>query len=152
MKKRSKPDKVDLEVIRDQILDFACTKHDFKLEKDSFNPNGDWNSAFIIEIKAKPDTDRLFCEAPFGEYFIRFSLELVVDNKIWEMRYKDIIRKISEFDVALFQSPDTGGSEQQNCRLYSRAWIPNFNQRVFGLTFSNLMDCKDAVIIMLSNG
>ncbi len=40
MKKKRRPDKSDLEAIRDQILDFACAKHDFKLETDDFLPEG----------------------------------------------------------------------------------------------------------------
>jgi len=34
MKKKRVPDKSDLDAIRDQILDFACAKHDFKPETD----------------------------------------------------------------------------------------------------------------------
>ncbi len=51
MKKKRRPDKSDLEAIRDQILDFACTKHDFKLEKDDFLPEGDWNGVFIVSSR-----------------------------------------------------------------------------------------------------
>ena len=60
----------DLENIRDLILNFACTIHDFTLEKDDFLPNGDWNSTFLITFKHNKQEDRLFCEAPFGEYFL----------------------------------------------------------------------------------
>jgi hypothetical protein len=46
MKKGIKPGISDLKNIRDLILEFACTIHDFTLEKDDFLPNGDWNSTF----------------------------------------------------------------------------------------------------------
>jgi len=51
MKKKRRPDKSDLEVIRDQILDFACTKHGFKLEKDDFLQEGDWDGVFIVKFR-----------------------------------------------------------------------------------------------------
>ena len=38
MKKRIKPGILDLKNIRDLILEFACTIHDFTLEKDDFMP------------------------------------------------------------------------------------------------------------------
>ena len=69
MKKKRRPDKSDLEAIRDQILDFACTKHDFKLEKDDFLPEGDWNGVFIVKFRDSSEEDRLYCEAPLGENF-----------------------------------------------------------------------------------
>ncbi len=150
MKKKRRPDKSDLEAIRDQILDFACTKHDFKLETDDFLPEGDWNGVFIVKFKDNPKEDRLYCEAPLGENFFRFGLDLVFDEKVWERKYENILREVSGYDVAIYLSPDKGEEGKRHCRLYSRAWIPNFSQRIFGLTLSNLMDCKDAVLLMLS--
>ena len=155
MKKKRRPDKSDLEVIRDQILDFACTKHDFKLEKDDFLPEGDWNGVFIVKFRDSSEEDRLYCEAPLGENFFRFGLDLVFDEKVWEREYENISREVAGYDVALYLS-SAGGSPRRllsgeeegkrHCRLYSRAWIPNFSQRIFGLTLSNLMDCKAAVL------
>ncbi len=150
MKKKRKPDKSDLEAIRDQILDFACTKHDFKLETDDFLPEGDWNGIFIVKFKDNLQEDRLYCEAPLGENFFRFGLDLVFDEKVWERKYENILREVSGYDVAIYLSPDKGENGKRHCRLYSRTWIPNFSQRIFGLTLSNLMDCKDAVLLMLS--
>ena len=150
MKKKRRPDKSDLEAIRDQILDFACTKHDFKLEKDDFLPEGDWNGVFIVKFRDSSEEDRLHCEAPLGENFFRFGLDLVFDEKIWERKYENIFREVSGYDVALYLSPARGEEGKRHCRLYSRAWIPNFSQRIFGLTLSNLMDCKDAVLSILS--
>ena len=146
MKKKRKPDKSDLEAIRDQILDFACTKHDFKLETDDFLPEGDWNGVFIVKFRDSSEEDRLYCEASLGENFFRFGLDLSFDEKIWEREYENIFREVSGYDVALYLSPARGEEGKRHCRLYSRAWIPNFSQRIFGLTLSNLMDCKDAVL------
>ena len=155
MKKKRRPDKSDLEAIRDQILDFACTKHDFKLEKDDFLPEGDWNGVFIVKFRDSSEEDRLHCEAPLGENFFRFGLDLVFDEKVWEREYENISREVAGYDVALYLSSAGGiprrllsGEEEgkRHCRLYSRAWIPNFSQRIFGLTLSNLMDCKAAVL------
>ena len=146
MKKKRRPDKSDLEAIRDQILDFACTKHDFKLEKDDFLPEGDWNGVFIVKFRDSSEEDRLYCEAPLGENFFRFGLDLVFDEKVWEREYENIFREVAEYDVALYLSPAGGEEDKRHCRLCSRAWIPNFSQRIFGLTLSNLMDCKAAVL------
>lgn len=146
MKKKRRPAKSDLEAIRDQILDFACTKHDFKLEKDDFLPEGDWNGVFIVKFRDSSEEDRLYCEAPLGENFFRFGLDLVFDEKVWEKEYENIFREVAGYDVALYLSPAGGEEDKRHCRLYSRAWIPNFNQRIFGLTLSSLMDCKAAVL------
>ena len=150
MKKKRRPDKSDLEAIRDQILDFACTKHDFKLEKDDFLPEGDWNGVFIVKFRDSSEEDRLHCEAPLGENFFRFGLDLVFDEKVWEREYENIFREVAGYDVALYLSPAGEEEDKRHCRLCSRAWIPNFSQRIFGLTLSNLMDCKDAVLSTLS--
>ncbi len=150
MKKKRRPDKSDLEAIRDQILDFACAKHDFKLETDDFLPEGDWNGVFIVKFRDNPEGDRLYCEAPLGEHFLRFGLDLTFDEKIWEREYENIFREVSGYDVAIYLNPAKGEGRKRHCRLYSRAWIPNFSQRIFGLTLSNLMDCKAAVLSILS--
>ena len=87
MKKKRVPDKSDLEAIRDQILDFACAKHDFKPETDVFLQNGNWNGVFIVKFKDNPEEERLYCEAPLGEHFIRFGMDLEVDGEVWQKEY-----------------------------------------------------------------
>ncbi|MBT3881260.1 MAG: hypothetical protein HON76_16515 [Candidatus Scalindua sp.] len=150
MKKKRVPDKSDLDTIRDQILDFACAKHDFKPEADEFLQNGDWNGIFIVKFRDNPEEERLYCEAPLGEHFIRFGLHLEVDGETWKTEYENILRKVSGHDVALCPIPDEGEESKKHCRLYLRAWTPNFSQRIFGLTLTNLMDCKETVLSMLS--
>jgi len=135
-----------LEAVRDQILDFACAKHDFRLETDNFLPEGDWEGVFTVKFRDNPDEDRLYCKIPFGEHFLRFGLDVEIDGKIWDRENGNLIREASEYDVAVYLSPGKGVDGRRHCRLYSRAWIPNFSQRIFGLTLSNLMDCKDAVL------
>ncbi len=114
MKKKRRPDKSDLEAIRDQILDFACTKHDFKLEKDEFLPEGDWNGVFNVKFRDSPEEDRLHCEAPLGESFFRFGLDLVFDEKIWEREHENISREVAGYDVALYLNP-AGVSPRRLC-------------------------------------
>ena len=63
----------------------------------------------------------------------------------------DILREASVYDVAIYPSHTPEGGKRC-CRLSLRAWIPNFGQRIFGLTFSNLMDCKKAILSMLALG
>jgi len=150
MKKKRVPDKSDLEAIRDQILDFACAKHNFKPETDGFLQNGDWKGIFIVQFKGNPEEERLHCEAPLGEHFIRFGLNLEIDGETWKQKYEKILREASGYDVAVYPIPVEGSESKTHCRLYSRAWIPNFSQRIFGLTLTNLMDCKKAVLSILS--
>ncbi len=145
MKKRIKPSVSDLKNIRDLILEFACTIHDFTLEKDDFLPNGDWNSTFLITFKHKKQEDRLFCHAPIGEYFLRFGVQILLEKKIWERESDAILAVISKFDIAIHPQSNEE-KDKICCHLTTRAWIPNFNQRIFGLTFSNLLDCKQAVL------
>jgi hypothetical protein len=151
MKKKRVPDKSDLDTIRDQILDFACAKHDFKPEADEFLQNGDWNGIFIVKFRDNPEEERLHCEVPLGEHFIRFGLNLEVDGETWKREYENILREASGYDVALYPIPADGEESKRHYGLYSRAWIPNFSQRIFGLTLTNLMDCKKAVLSILSN-
>ena len=80
MKKKRVPDKSDLDAIRDQILDFACAKHDFKPETDEFLRNGDWRGVFIVKFRDNPEEERLYCEAPLGEHFIRFGMNIEVNG------------------------------------------------------------------------
>ena len=51
MKEKRRPDRLDLEAIRNQILDFACAKHDFKLESEDFPFDGNWNGVFLVKFK-----------------------------------------------------------------------------------------------------
>ncbi len=151
MKEKRRPDRLDLEAIRNQILDFACAKHDFKLESEDFPFDGNWNGVFLIKFKDDSGEERLYCEAPLGEHFIRFGLDLEIDEKVWQEEHENISREASGYDVAVYppHAPEDG---KRHCRLSIRAWIPNFGQRIFGLTLSNLMDCKKAISLMLSKG
>ncbi len=151
MKRKRIPDKSDLEAIRDQILDFACAKHDFKPEKDEFLQNGNWRGVFIINFRDNPHEERLCCEAPLGEHFMRFGMDIEVDGEIWQREYENIFREVAKYDAAVYPIPVVGEGSKRHCRLYSRAWLPNFSQRIFGLTLSNLIDCKKAVLSMLSD-
>ncbi|MGQ3683948.1 MAG: hypothetical protein ACUBOA_02855 [Candidatus Loosdrechtia sp.] len=149
MKEKRKPDRSDLDAIRNQILDFACVKHDFKLESEDFPFDGNWNGVFLITFRDNPEEDKLYCEAPLGEHFIRFGLDLEVGEQTWQRERDNIIRKASGYDVAVypFLKEEEG---KRHCRLSARAWIHNFGQRIFGLNLSNLMDCKKAILLMLS--
>lgn len=151
MKKKRVPGKSDLDTIRDQILDFACAKHDFKPETDEFLQNGDWNGIFIVKFRDNPEKEQLHCKVPLGEHFIRFGLNLEVDGETWKREYENILRESSGYDVALYPIPAEGEESKRHYRLYSRAWIPNFSQRIFGLTLTNLMDCKKALLLILSS-
>ena len=149
MKEKRRPDRTDLEAVRSQILDFACAKHDFKLESEDFPFDGNWNGVFLIKFKDNSEEERLYCETPLGEHFIRFGLDLEVDEKVWQREHENIFREASGYDVAIYPSLTKEGG-QRHYRLSIRAWIPNFGQRIFGLTLSNLMDCKKAILLMLS--
>ncbi len=149
VKKKRVPDKSDLDAIRNQILDFACAKHDFKPETDEFLQNGDWKGVFIVKFRDSPEEELLYCEAPLGEHFIRFGMDLEVDKEVWRNGYEMIIQKTACYDVAVCPIPAKGEESNRHCRLYSRAWIPNFSQRIFGLTLTNLLDCKKAVSLIL---
>ncbi len=148
MKKKRVPDKSDLDAIRDQILDFACAKHDFKPETDEFLQNGDWHGVFIVEFRDNPEKERLYCEAPLAEHFIRFGMDIEADVEVWKNEYEKILQETSGYDIAVCPMPAEEESKR-HYRLYSRAWIPNFSQRIFGLTLTNLLDCKKAVSLIL---
>lgn len=150
MKKKRIPGRSDLEAIRDQILDFACSKHDFKPEIDKFLKSGDWLGVFIVKFRDNPEEERLCCEAPLGEHFIRFGMDLEVDREIWQNKYEDILSEAAKYDIAVYPVSAVGENNMRNCRLYSRAWIPNFSQRIFGLSLTNLLDCKESILSVLS--
>ena len=149
MKEKRRPGRSDLEAVRSQILDFACAKHDFKLESEDFPFDGNWNGVFLIKFRDNPESDRLYCEVPLGEYFIRFGLDLELDEQVWRKTHEDILREASGYDVAIYPShaPEDG---KLRCRLSLRAWVPNFGQRIFWLTISTLIDCKKAILSMLA--
>ncbi len=151
MKKRIIPGKSNLEAIRNQILEFACVAHDFRAETDEFLHNGDWNGIFVVEFRDHPEEERLHCEAPSGEHFVRFWLNIEVDAEIWEKEHEHILQVASRYDVAVEPDPLEREGDKRRCRLRSRAWTPSFSQRIFGLTLSNLMECKSAVSPMLSD-
>lgn len=151
MKEKRRPDRLDLEAIRNQILDFACAKHDFKLDSEDFPFDGNWNGVFLVKFKDNSKEERLYCEAPLGEHFIRFGLDMEVIEQVWQQEHENIFREASGYDVAIYPSLAQKGGKR-HCRLSIRAWIPNFGQRIFGLTLSNLMDCKRAILLMLSRG
>ncbi len=151
MKKKRIPDKSDLESIRDQIMDFACAKHDFKPETDEFLQNGDWRGMFIVKFRDNPEEERLYCEAPLSEHFMRFRMDIEVDEEVWQRTYENIFREAAKYDAAVYPLPTRGKGSKRHCHLYSRAWAPNFSQRIFGLTLTNLMDCKVAILLMLSD-
>lgn len=150
MKKKKRADREDVEAIRDQLLDFACAKHDFKLTEEKYLPGGDWKGTFMVKFRDNPVGDRLHCSIPFGEQFITFGLDLAVEDEIWKSTGENILRVTSRYDIAVYVSPEEEKDCMRRCRLSARAWIPNFGQRIFGLTFSNLMGCKEAVLQMLS--
>jgi hypothetical protein len=151
MKKRSIPGKSDLEAIRSQILDFACVAHDFRAETDDFLPNGDWNGVFVVAFRDQAEEERLHCEAPSGKHFIKFWLSLKFDAQIWEKEHEKILGVASRYDVAVYPAPLEAEGGKRLCRLHSRAWVPGFSQRIFGLTLSNLMECKSALSPMFSD-
>ena len=66
------------------------------------------------------------------------------------MNAKIISRAASRYDIAVYVSLKGEKGGVRRCRLSSRAWIPNFSQRIFGLTFSNLVGCKEAILQMLA--
>ena len=124
--------------------------HDFRAEKDEFLHNGDWNAVFVVAFRDQPEEERLHCEAPIGEHFVRFWLTIEVDQEIWETKHENILRVASRFDVAVEPGTVEGEKGNRRCRLCTRAWLPGFSQRIFGLTLSNLMECKGAVLAMLT--
>ena len=70
---------------------------------------------------------------------------MVLEKKIWERESHAILAVISEFDIAIHPQSNEE-KDKIHCHLTTRAWIPNFNQRIFGLTFSNLLNCKQTVL------
>ena len=68
-----------------------------------------------------------------------------LEKKVWERESHAILTAISKFDIAIHPQLNEE-KDKINCHLTTRAWIPNCNQRIFGLTFSNLLDCKKTVL------
>jgi hypothetical protein len=76
-------------------------------------------------------------------------MNIEVNGEIWKNEYEKILQEASAYDVAVCPIPTEGEESKRHCRLYLRAWIPNFSQRIFGLTLTNLLDCKKAVSLIL---
>lgn len=151
MKKKRKPDRSDLEAIRAQLLDFACAKHDFEPEVDTFLADGGWRGVFAIRFRDRPGEERLCCEAPLGEHHVRFTMTLEVDEDLWRSERETIVRFAAEHDVALRRGGGrVDAAEQGLCQLSTRAWIPGFSQRIFGLTLSNLLYCKRSITALVA--
>ena len=144
MEHKSFRDVKDLDWVRDQILTFACGAHAFGLELDEYEQDAEWNAVFLVNFKGTDREERMYVRAVKGEQHIRFGVEVMFDEDKWRENMDEILDKASEFDVAL--CPISAGTGQKRlARLTTRAWVPNFSQRIFGLTFSNLMDCKEAL-------
>ena len=130
-----------LEKVREQIMTFACGAHDFGVELDEFDPDISWHAVFLVHFRGSGRQERLLCRAEKGEHHVRFWVEATVDEETWQDRLDGMLNETSRFDVAL-KSVRIQGKGKRLVRLSTRAWMPNFSQRIFGLTFSNLMDCK----------
>ncbi len=144
MKNCSKNTPSDLSHIRQQIMEFTCGAHGFSVASDEFTTDGDWSAEFIVTFKRNPREERLFCRAPSGAHHVRFWVTSTVGADRWRADSQQMLDQASEFDISLTPLPGDN-PDKQVYRLSTRAWIPNFSQRIFGLTFSNLMDCKAAL-------
>jgi hypothetical protein len=145
VKQKSQDHGSDMASIRDKILHFACGAHDFELVQDDFDEQRGWEATFGVEFKNNPRTERLFASAILGEQHARFWLELSCARESWKTDHDRILRRASDFDVAICPLDDVQDSDELRLRLLTRAWVPGFGQRIFGLTLSNLMACKAAV-------
>ncbi len=150
MHTHSRPSGGALASLREQILRFACGAHDFELERDDFEKDRDWSASFIVKWKSCPIQEQLFMKANAGEHHIRVWLEVELPRGVWKTDYEQILQKSATFDVALFPIDNEQQLDRQRLLLGARAWVPNFSQRIFGLTLSNLMDCKSAIDSMCS--
>ncbi len=133
-----------LDWVREQIMTFACGAHAFGVERDDLQPDEAWEATFVVAFHGTDRKERLHCRAVAGEQHIRFWVDAPLIESDWKNRQDEILASASSFDVAVapVRSP-----ESQNgfaLRFSTRAWIPRFSQRIFGLTFSNLMNCKAA--------
>ena len=145
MKHKSQDHGVDMGSIRDKILHFACDAHDFELEQDDFDEQRGWKATFGVKFKNNPRKEQLFASAILGEQHARFWLELSCARESWTTDHDRILRRASDFDVAICPLDEAQDSDELRLQLLSRAWVPGFGQRIFGLTLSNLMACKAAV-------
>ena len=146
MKHKSQDHGSDLASIRDKILHFACGAHDFELEADDFDEQRGWDASFGVEFKNNARRERLYTSAKLGEQHVRFWLELSCARDLWKTDNDQILRRAAEFDVAVCPLVEDPPSSEQRLQLIARAWVPNFSQRIFGLTLSNLMDCRAAIL------
>ena len=134
-----------LETIREQIMTFACSAHAFGVELDEFDPDTAWDAIFIVHFQGTDREERFFCRAVKGEQHIRFWVEATLDEAAWRDQSDQILKKVANYDVAVSSMRKLPEEQKRLVRLSTRAWVPNFSQRIFGLTFSNLMNCKAAL-------
>lgn len=134
-----------LETIREQIMTFACSAHAFGVELDEFDPDDAWDSVFIVHFQGTGREERFFCRVVKGEQHIRFWVEATLDEAAWRNQLDEILLEASKFDIAVSPIGSVEDEQKRLVRLSTRAWVPNFSQRIFGLTFSNLMNCKAAL-------
>jgi hypothetical protein len=134
-----------LETIREQIMTFACGAHAFGVELDEYDPSTAWHAVFVVHFRDSNREERLFCRATKGDQHVRFWVEATLDEAAWRNHLDEILIEASKFDVAVSSIRSLKDEQKRLVRLSTRAWVPNFSQRIFGLTFSNLMDCKAAL-------
>lgn len=135
----------DLDWMREQILEFACGAHAFTLESDVRTQEGDWCAEFLVSFKKHTRQERLFCRAPAGGHHVRFWVVRELPPELWSAHQPTLLQTASDHDIGLTPISPQSDSATQRIQLSTRAWIPRFSQRIFGLTFSNLMDCKEAI-------
>jgi hypothetical protein len=145
MKDKTQENKQGLDGLREQIMTFACGAHAFGVELDEFDSAKQWNGIFVVNFRGSDREERLFCQAKEDEQHIRFWVEVAFDSDIWKDRLEDFLTIASKFDIAIGPRTSSNDGKVRLVRLSIRAWIPRFSQRIFGLTFSNLMECKAAL-------
>ncbi len=145
MKDKTQENKQGLDWVREQIMTFACGAHAFGLELDEFDSAKQWNAIFVVNFRGSEREERLFCRVQEGQQHLRFWVEFTIDADIWKSRLEDFLTTASRFDVAIGPPTSSNDGKVLLVRLSIRAWIPRFSQRIFGLTFSNLMECKAAI-------
>ncbi len=145
MKDKTRENKQGLDWVREQIMTFACGAHAFGVELDEFESAKQWNATFVVNFRGSDREERLFCQAHEGQQHVRFWVDVTFDGDIWKNRLEDFLTTASKFDIAIGPAAGLNDSKVQLVRLSIRAWIPRFSQRIFGLTFSNLMECKAAI-------
>lgn len=131
-----------LDTIKEQIMTFACGAHDFGVELNEYDPDTSWHAVFLVSFRGSNRQERLFCRVEQGDHHVRFWVEATIGEEVWRDRLDEILNETSMYDVAVCSVRTSQDAGERLVRLSTRAWIPNFSQRIFGLTFSNLMECK----------